>query len=266
MDSNYNPEVVPTAPIEPWPIHGGCEDNVLRKIQGKLSGLEKGVSSQGDIIDALKSIKPAVVALFALLTTTLSAAVEPLYTPMWNVPGNVDVMTNICEWASAKRYALFLIHLNPNSASHPFSDIELKATTNNYYGSSMMFYCASSVNGDPERSGNPQWNHDWCRIYVLTSKVDSDVRRWKRIRNTTDLGSYNPREMAIIVDPSSQYLRRGQGSAWLKESNDELIWSYVRITASGPEMDEGGTKQLWRPTMPVKWYATLPEWANQTSY
>lgn len=166
--------------------------------------------------------------------------------------------------APVKRYALFIIHLNPNSASHPFSDIELKATVNNYYGDSMKFYCASVANGDPARGDNPPWEHDWCRLYILSSKVDTDVRRWKRIRNTADLETYNPRDLAIIVDPD--LFRRGQGSDWCAESNDELIWSYVRITPSGAEMDEGGTKQLWRPTMPVKWYTSLPAWANQESW
>ena len=169
--------------------------------------------------------------------------------------------------ASEKKYPLFIIRLNEDAASPKFSDIELKATTNNYATfESMTFFAGTAVNGLD--SSDYGFTPDWCRIYVLSSKVDGDVRRWRRIRNTTDLGEYKPGDFAIIVDPAM--FRRGQGDGWCGDQNEELTWSFVRL-GSGAEDDAekdayDGTSQLWRPIMPVKWYSKLPAWADQDEY
>ena len=166
-----------------------------------------------------------------------------------------------------KKYPLFLVRLNEDSSAPKFSDIELKATTNNYATfESMTFFAGTAVNGLD--SSGYDFTPDWCRIYILSSKVDGDVRRWRRIRNTTDLGDYKPGDFAIIVDPAM--FRRGQGDGWCSDQNEELTWSFVRL-GSGTEDDaekdtDGGTSQLWRPIMPVKWYSKLPAWADQTEY
>ena len=168
--------------------------------------------------------------------------------------------------ASEKKYPLFIIRLNEDAASPKFSDIELKATTNNYATfESMTFFAGTAVNGLD--SSDYGFTPDWCRIYILSSKVDGDVRRWRRIRNTTDLGEYKPGDFAIIVDPAM--FRRGQGDGWCSDQNEELTWSFVRLGSGAEddaEKDADGTSQLWRPIMPVKWYSKLPAWADQDEY
>ena len=164
-----------------------------------------------------------------------------------------------------KKYPLFIIRLNEDSSAPKFSDIELKATTNNFANESMVFYGGTSVNGNSARllSG---FVPDWFRLYVLSSEVGGDARKWTRIRNTLDLADgYKPRDVAIIVDPSM--LRREQGGEWCSDQNDELVWSFVRmtdgVTDEGAETDADGKSSLWRPAMPVRWYSKLPAWAEQ---
>lgn len=161
-------------------------------------------------------------------------------------------------------YPLFIIDLNPTEGSD-WHHIELKATTNNFSNNEgMPFFCGTSGNGDPSYEAVAGFTNDWCRIFVLDSNVNSDVRVWQQVSNTLDVVLANPSNatatLAIIVDPD--LLRRNQGAEWLKESNEELIWSYVRIGHEGAEMNSP-TKQRWRAIMPIKWYKKLPAWANQ---
>ena len=105
MLENYNPEIKPTEPVEPWPVHGGCsakvKTEVLTDIQGKLSGLDKTRASTGDIVEALQTIKPLVVGVLMFLSMNVVAAVEPIFVPHYKVGGQVMVMTNIQEWAES---------------------------------------------------------------------------------------------------------------------------------------------------------------------
>ena len=105
MLENYNPEIKPTEPVEPWPVHGGCcakvKTEVLTDIQGKLSGLDKTRASTGDIVEALQTIKPLVVGVLMFLSMSVGAAVTPMYVPHYKVGGQVMVMTNIQEWAES---------------------------------------------------------------------------------------------------------------------------------------------------------------------
>ena len=155
---------------------------------------------------------------------------------------------------------LFIIDLNP-SESRYWEHIELKGTTNNYATAqeNMLYFMATTTNEDPN---DILFIHDWCRLFILSKRADSDIRRWVRIKNTGDLDGYAPLALAIIIDPSSVMLRRDQGTEWLSENNKELIWSYVRIGHETTETDQDGN-QTWRPVMPIKWYAEMPEWAKQ---
>ena len=202
-------------------------------------------------------------------------------TTLWNsyyAPRASDQTTPTSSVPAAveRKYPLFLIRLNEDSSAPKFSDIELKATTNNFARDSagddtMVFYGGTSVNGNSARllSGLVP---DWFRLYVLSSEVGGDARKWTRIRNTLDLADgYKPRDVAIIVDPSM--LRREQGGEWCSDQNDELVWSFVRmtdgVTDEGAETEtnaDGKSSSLWRPTMPVRWYSKLPTWAEQAEY
>ena len=167
-----------------------------------------------------------------------------------------------------KKYALFII-----PATAEFPDFELKASTNNYAKADgeaepfCPFYASSTFNG------NTTWAGDAFRLYACYSKLnsDGDARRWRRILNTLDRGVASldlpATAFAVIVDPA--LLGRDQGDAWLSDANDELVWNYLRISNSHPETeveDDDTSPWLWRPIMPVRWYAKLPAWANQEPY
>ena len=96
------------------------------------------------------------------------------------------------------------------------------------------------------------------RLYWLTARgaADRDPRAWTKIGSTLDISGANPRRIAAIVSPELCYDR-----GWLGEENEEIVWCYLRCDASGPEKDSNGV-QLWHPITPVKWYHTLPKWAE----
>lgn len=173
--------------------------------------------------------------------------------------GSVGGSSGSSSSAAAKdgRYALFIIPLNPDGASPTWSDVELKGTENDF--GMLFFFTSTTCNGwqDYNYSGV---QIDWCRLYVLTTVTGTDARNWTRIRSTVDLGSYQPKDIAVIVDAA--LLRRTADKDWLREDNDTLIWSYLRYSETSPETDSQTGSALWRPIMPVRWYSKLPSWAS----
>lgn len=207
--------------------------------------------------------------------SVMLAVVVPQYVSHNSMKGSVKVMTNQVAWAeevkdrlSVRRYALFVIPV-----SEEFPDFELKASTNNYAKAegetepSCPFYASSTFNG------SSAWKGDQFRLYACYSKLnaDGDARRWRRILNTVDRGMATnglpATAFAVIVDPA--LLGRGQGDGWLSDANDELVWNVLRISASHPETEDADDEQspwMWRPLTPARWYAKLPEWAEQEPY
>jgi len=176
------------------------------------------------------------------------------------------VVSNIAEAVVAdattsNRYPLFIIDLNPGEARR-WQHVELKATTNNFENDGMTFFTGTTDNGIPNFSNI---THDWCRVFIASKRADTDIRKWQRITCTGDLLGYAPLTLAIIVDPSSEFLRReaskADNAAWLYEGNTNLIWSYSRLDGNEHEQDQDG-RQCWRMIMPTKWYAELPAWAD----
>jgi len=175
---------------------------------------------------------------------------------------------------AVKRYPLFIIDLNPGETRN-WCHIELKATTNNFThatASNMIFFTSSTCNqADPSDFGLT-FDYDWCRLYIMSKRThggSGDVRAWTRIKNTGSLinledgTTYAPLTLLVIVDPAAENFKRIPGFAkWLREDNDELTWSYVRIGREEAETDQDG-KQCWRPAMPVRWYEKLPSWAEE---
>ena len=182
----------------------------------------------------------------------------------WSIPSacKIYAMKDVDEESGANgKYPLFVIDLNPGT-ERIWTGIELKATTNNFVGSdtvSVPFYTATTANG--MYLGGTE-TYDWCRLYILSQRAHYDIRKWIRITNTFDLNGYAPTSLAIIVDPT--LFKRGQGDTWMKENNEELIWSYTKVGLDSSETDQDG-ENVWRPIMPVKWYKQIPEWANQTA-
>ena len=127
----------------------------------------------------------------------------------------------------------------------------------------MLFFTASTVNGVTNAEFDVGYPYDWCRLYVLSGRAGggaADPRSWTRIRNTAELDTYAPLAVVVIVD--MEMLKRGQGSEWLYEDNEEIVWSYLRIGLDSAERDQAGAR-CWRPVSPVRWYRKLPQWAEQ---
>ena len=175
------------------------------------------------------------------------------------------------EWEYVRKYELvrwypmFVIDLNPDD-QRIWNHFELKASTNNFTNttsSNMLFFTASTVNGVTNAEFDVGYPYDWCRLYILSGRAGggaADPRSWTRIRNTAELDTYAPLAVAVIVD--MEMLKRGQGSEWLYEDNEEIVWSYLRIGLDSAERDQTGA-QCWRPVSPVRWYRKLPQWAEQ---
>lgn len=166
---------------------------------------------------------------------------------------------------TAKRYPMFVIDLNPDD-QRIWNHFELKASTNNFTNATstnMLFFTASTVNGVTNAEFDVGYPYDWCRLYILSGRAGggaADPRSWTRIRNTAELDTYAPLAVAVIVD--MEMLKRGQGSEWLYEDNEEIVWSYLRIGLDSAERDQAGAR-CWRPVSPVRWYRKLPQWAEQ---
>ena len=168
---------------------------------------------------------------------------------------NSLIDSGVADSIAPRGYAMFVIDMNPDG-SNKWYHIELKASTNNFAtAAGLTFFCGTSMNGLGE--------YDGCRLYAMGKRLDPDIRRWIAIRDTQLMaeGMYAPFSLLVIIDPDM--FRRGQGSSWMNDVNEELTWSYVRIGHTSSEKDADGNSR-WRATMPVRWYRKLPEWARQT--
>ena len=169
------------------------------------------------------------------------------------------------KYELVRRYPMFVIDLNPDD-QRIWNHFELKASTNNFTNATsanMLFFTASTVNGVTNAEFDVGYPYDWCRLYILSGRAGggaADPRSWTRIRNTAELDTYAPLAVAVIVD--MEMLKRGQGSEWLYEDNEEIVWSYLRIGLDSAERDQTGAR-CWRPVSPVRWYRKLPQWAEQ---
>lgn len=176
---------------------------------------------------------------------------------------------NRVEISEKKIYPLFIIDLNrPDYVSYSsvWTDIELKGSTNNFTSTStppdeLVFWGASADN-------EASWSsvtHDWFRLFVSGSDYEPNKRKWVRITNTSDLMGFHPAQLAILICPTdTDSFRRGQGADWCREDNDELIWTYIRISDIGYEFNPATMGPQFREVMPVKWYSKIPKWAEQT--
>ena len=208
----------------------------------------------------------AAAALAAITPTTKFGDVDGQAT-LQNVAEGANLATKtyvtneVAKASGAKKgkYPLFLIDLNPGE-TRLWTGIELKASTNNF--TNLNFFTSTYAN----ETTSSEVTYDWCRVYLLSKRANTDIRKWQRVKNTSfnDTG-YAPLCVAIIVDPDmfkrSQTLTSGD---FLEEANDDLVWSYVRIGLTSSEKDQDG-QSAWRPAMPVRWYEELPSWAKQES-
>ena len=160
-----------------------------------------------------------------------------------------------------KKYALFLIPVNLTT-NGTFNGFELKASTNNFLKARSseaepQYYSQSEI-ADTGLITNPVVDRMW--IFACTRATspnfDGDVRSYYWITNTIEY-TFHLETVAVLVDQNC--LERYPESDWLKESNQDLMWSWARHRNG-----EVGiyTDRVWRPIMPVKWYEKCPNWAK----
>lgn len=160
--------------------------------------------------------------------------------------------------ADEKRVAMFILTVNA-TASEPYVGFELKASTNNFATGGQdiktQFYAQSEIANTGTAS------IDKMRMYALTSYGTSDRRSYTRIPNTLSW-SHKLTQIVVLVD--STCLIRNPTGNWLNESNEELNWCYCRTRNNDPayEVEDGTSKSLWRPIVPVRWFKALPSWAQ----
>ena len=215
----------------------------------------KGASSWGGAVSA------ALLLLGCLVTATSFA--DRTANQGW-VTENFVSRTN--EWKLAeRRHALFILDLNAENGGK-WRSFELKASTSNFERgwrggpTNMCFWgCSDEADGysDSTVPLNRNREQDKMRLFWLSARIaGSDGRPWSKISTTLDLTGANPKYLAVLVSPELCFDGR-----WLGEENEEVVWSYTRGDAAGPEKDTNGAV-LWHPVQPVKWFRKLPEWAR----
>ena len=170
------------------------------------------------------------------------------------------------EWKLAeRRHALFILDLNAENAGK-WRSFEMKASTNNFAqvsgggeAANMVFWgCSDEADGYAD-GVNPilrDRGQDRMRLYWLTTRKGGDGRAWTKISTTLDLTGANPKKLAVLISPDLCFDGR-----WLGEENEEVTWCYTRCDAAGPEKDTNDAV-LWHPIQPVRWFHTLPKWAE----
>ncbi len=147
-----------------------------------------------------------------------------------------------------------------NGPGEDFTDIELKATTNNFSSSAvssnrLVYYCHTSIQkGDYYHTGSGI-RMDGVKLFA--SSQGSDVREWKKLDVLYE-ATYPVTTIALLVSTNDCVRTEG---GWLNEDNEELIWSYVRTGNFNVETNSAG-RQIWRQIMPTKWYKEIPGWAK----
>lgn len=183
-----------------------------------------------------------------------------------------------------KHVALFILPLNPHTSSGAglYSGFELKATTNNFShavsGSDidsgrMVFWCASicindDLTGYPHDYPEKSWDNMW--VYSCDTGV-VDTRAWTKwgelldsgngVVSTRQVNNRFPRYVAVLV--CKEMLHRvghEQDNGWLNSENDELLWSFARVSNGELEKDSSGYP-IWTVCQPVKWLKRVPTWA-----
>lgn len=243
MLENYYPEIKPTEPVEPWPVHGGCcakvKTEVLTNIQEKLSGLDKTRASTGDIVEALQTIKPLVVGVLMFFSMSVEAVVTPVYVPHYAVDGQVKVMTNMQEWVSSggggggggvtpsevtnivETYIGDAVNIH-NTSTNAHSDIRndipppyIPSATNLVFSNAVNAVYGAAWTNALTDTANP--NYEVFSNAVLTVGLNIDTNSFAQINAIlTDLGGVPIEGAATTV--GGLLLALAAAVAWLKKN------------------------------------------------
>lgn len=186
------------------------------------------------------------------------------------VPGNTAIYTkDQIDWilqnveSVEKNYAMLVIPLN-RTEDENFANFEIKASTNNFataVETNRWVFWSIGAFAD-NMSVQSILRNDGMLLYHENG-TNADIRSYVYIKNLTQL-PYRISSCVVVVDPA-RCITHLPAKGWLKNSNDELVWTYTRIHANGsPEKDDYGNN-LWNPVVPAKWFKELPAWAAMTN-
>ena len=153
--------------------------------------------------------------------------------------------------AGAVQYPVFNIPLNG------WSEVELKASTNNYrtgVATNDLLYWFESL-GKPLSGWTNFPNADvGARLYYCNPD-GADPRAWVRWTNgaslTQQIGTNSNYQSTVIVIPSPSVLC-GRTNFWMTPENDALVWSFRRRSAAYGETNRLG-KTVWHTIVPSAW-------------
>lgn len=174
-----------------------------------------------------------------------------------------------------RRIAMFIVPVN-YTTNGPWTGFELKASTNNFcHGlpgepeipeSVFMQYFMDSDIADT----GDAFPRDRAKLYICNEKRDDqglEKRSYTRIPNTlfvTNGVSRHLEEVVVLVD-SHDLVRYpedwNEDAKWLTWHNNNLMWIYGRKGRVFWE-EAHGSKPMWRPIAPVRWFKQIPNWAQ----
>ena len=239
----------------------GCSADDIRDMVNKLAAIL--CSMHGKALSLLLALAASVLSTTSFADSGLSVVSNRL----GSVGLNQYVVTSVAQ--APRRYALFVVPLNDyrsDAGASPWNGFELKASTNNFSEAvdsdrRITFWCPS------HGSSTGAFTSDDADFFLVgddqTMQQTRDNRAWVRCDNTLNsgilAGARTPNFIAVLVSPDK--CKRETDTSWLREDNDDLIWSYMRVNDEAHESHPNG-KSLWNPIMPVRWYSSRPSWAN----
>jgi len=142
-------------------------------------------------------------------------------------------------------FPVFVIPLN-NSGNGPFTDFDLKASTDNFDSLVYWFNSAAAA-----------WDSADLYPLIFIIRPDSTFRAWFRINPAQPIsdqlmtGQETP--LLVVVSPS----KISGSTNWMFSGNTALKWTFRRKTAMSVETDSQG-REVWHPIIPTEWRRQRP--------
>lgn len=171
-----------------------------------------------------------------------------------------------------RRIAMFIVPVN-YTTNGPWTSFELKASTNNFCHGRMNeipeeVFMQYFMDSDVADVGGDQTFRDRAKLYVVNegkADIGLEKRSYTRIANTSVLhGIRHVEEVVVLVD-AHDLIRHPEewkcDNPWLTSLNEHLMWIYGR-KGIGQWEEAHGSKPMWRPVAPVRWFKEMPNWSQ----
>lgn len=128
----------------------------------------------------------------------------------------------------------------------PWTDFELKASTNNFDSTNGLVYYLISSATNVYADDTNAW------VYFTDDYDQAHPHRWRTATNATPIAqqllSTNSEVGCIAVFPSHKCSKAWD--TWMSSTNSVLIWSYVRFDGVDFERNSSGSSQRWTLVVP----------------